>query len=413
MANPNIAALTNLATGTLSWTITADQVTLFGSGHATGNGGSPLTGKCPTPTNFRNMGGYTDDGSSAAIANTMTLCSVSNLSTTPSGVTQNGDAMTLLDSAQQFAGGSLTMSHYYRTNPDTSTTTTIGSWGTVPYSIDHVVTLAGYAFMGIAYFGNVDQTNPFGIVSSGRSEQRSADKVVYSYSTYQNNTFDYIRPLKTRVGDLIIGFASGTHFPYFTIADPNARTITGNMDSNASYGTLNGNHMWYIMPNNNFELPQVRKASNYFGHKTHSWGDYGNAWYSFLNIQSPRTHSELFTVPADKTIKINSIQLINPDVPNMYVDMQIEGLATGNTGILDSGNSSIITVPSSPGSVAVTNLCQAKKATMEKPTNVIEQPIWLGAGDKLTAKVVCNDNSPQFYRKNCDILISFEVVNDA
>ena len=86
MANPNIAALTNLATGTLSWTITADQVTLFGSGHATGNGASPLTGKCPTPTNFRNMGGYTDDGSSAAIANTMTLCSVSNLSTTPNSI---------------------------------------------------------------------------------------------------------------------------------------------------------------------------------------------------------------------------------------------------------------------------------------------------------------------------------------
>ena len=31
-------------------------------------------------------------------------------------------------------------------------------------NIDHVATMSGYAFLGIGYFGNVDQTNPFGIV---------------------------------------------------------------------------------------------------------------------------------------------------------------------------------------------------------------------------------------------------------
>ena len=402
MANPNIAALANLTVGTLAWTVTSDNVVLHSSRSTMAGSGSTLTASMLTPLQF------TQTGKSAAnLANTMVFGACchqdGNGSTSWSGATQNGDAMaaivTNLNTADAAYGK---MGLFYRVNPDKHASTAqdvvFTNSGSVSYPLQG----------GTAYLSNVDQTTPFSEIHRGQSYYAEYNRYHRGLSSQFN--------VPTQVGDMVMMFCASTYNGRFQPRNRDSHTVAASYDRNATDSTLNSSYLGFFSPSSYEEPIMIEKAGSYYGHTsssaTGSAEDAHNT-YAVVNIQSPRTPKTLFTVPAEMSVKINSIQIANPEVPGMHVDLSVTGLPTGTTSIEDSGGSTdILTVSGTPGTVATTTICKMAKAKITKPVNVLHQPMWLQGGDSLTAKAVCDQNLPEFESRDVDIIISFETVRD-
>ena len=151
MANPNVAAITELTMGTLAWELTADQVTHHGSSTASQSGNNSsfqMNMDCPAT--------FTPPGAASAItlANKIAVAfpTYGNLTSSGHAATQNGDAMTELTNASfRWSNNYHRTTVWYRTNPDTGSN--------VPMIMAHSSQWNSALLQG-SYFSNVDQSNP-------------------------------------------------------------------------------------------------------------------------------------------------------------------------------------------------------------------------------------------------------------
>lgn len=405
MPNPNIAALAELTTGTLAWTMTADQVTFHGGrSTADDSSSSALNVDIPTGTNY-----IQTDKSSIALANKMVVAMGmiydGNGNRTYSSVTQNGDAMTHLfhsgetNEAMKAHGSADRISMHYRTNPDTHATNELRVAWTPSATAEIMMGMAGY-------FSNVDQTEPFTKIYR---DQRYWGEQNYGF----RGPADPIN-IKTKPGDLCLVWGWTTYRGRFIPRNRDSHTIGAMLSSNESNSKTQSGYFGFFSPSSYEEPFLLEKVQSYQGHSgaISSGATSTTHLFGAANIQSPTTPKTLFTVPANMAVKINSIQIGNPEVPGMYVDLAVTGLPAGTNSIQNASSADVLTVASDPGVVTTTPIARRVKARMQSRENILHQPIWLQAADSLTAKVVCDQNLPEFENRNLDIIISFETVKD-
>lgn len=395
MANPNIAAISELHVGTLGFNLKTNGVTFINTRKM--DESTTTSWDHPTATSIF---GYT-------AANTLMLVgqSYDNGRTTTS-MTYNSAAMTKIygsDSAttQIFQRGSL----YYKVNPD------IGDY-------DVAVSMGGSGSFGQLsnFFCNVDQTNPFktmegAIYQTTPSEENSGKHPHTQWTGWTSGQLNYkaegfrahlwnMMDQQCEPGD--VGFFS-THMNdgyVGLIGGPNTHLINRADGSSTHKGTL---QHFIIAPDGGKNIVVNSRFTNFAGGS--GQGDTGAKIYSLVVIQSPRTEDTLFACPADRVLKVNSIMATNPEAVGTYVNVSLAGLGAVN----DTAGSAAVTPTGNDASV---RLAQGVKVPMGKPIELLPRPIYMVEGDSLTANAKSTGFMPQDNQKGVDIVVSFESMED-
>ena len=379
--------------GTLAWELTSDQVTHHGSGMGQKEGtNNTFTINMPVPSTFIPPGA----GSAITLANTILVAIPTNSAQVGGtySAAQNGDAMTELPNAVfRWANNTHRTTVWYRTNPDKGSSVSLNMGTQSGYNFNSALLQAGY-------FSNVDQTNPFSVISQG-------ERVMHQRHRYSKHNFMY-QPVPTQIGDLILVCAQGEYDQMWNIRNRGAHTICGVANHNDTDYHVNSGMFWYITPSSYEEHMLVEGHNAYQGHTSGSSSSvYAYKCFSVMNLQSPRTMTTLFTVPSGAVIKLNNVYIEDPEVSGMHVSLQVDGLPTGTTGILNASGTKII---NSEGTIATTNICRFTKARSREPRSVLEKPIYMVEGDVLKAKAVCDEAYPEYEGRKVKVVVNFEVI---
>ena len=349
MANPNIAAISELHVGTLGFNLKTNGV-VFVSPRVVPNA-TTTSWDHPTATSIY---GYTL--SDTFIMNAQAYDS--GRSTT--SMSYNSDAMTLVYDEVEFqtdSSGSGALG--YKVNPD------IGNY-------DMSVSMGGSGnFANISSFwGNVDQTNPL----------KTFDGHNYQ-STPNNYGFGKVHEVTGGYTDSYRGYPiQGSKVWLANMMDQSCEPgdvgiITAHCDSNYSgmigYGntyllagsssasTNERNHLqqFIVMPDGGKNIVPQR-------FRRFDGGDSSGASYStrdlavsLIILQSSRTEDTLFECPSDRVLKVNSIMATNPEAAGTYVNVSLAGLGAVN----DTAGSAAVTPTGNDASV---RLAQGVKVPM-------------------------------------------------
>ena len=397
MANPNIAAISELHVGTLGFNLKTNGV-VFVSPRVVPNA-TTTSWDHPTATSIY---GYTL--SDTFIMNAQAYDS--GRSTT--SMSYNSDAMTLVYDEVEFqtdSSGSGALG--YKVNPD------IGNY-------DMSVSMGGSGnFANISSFwGNVDQTNPL----------KTFDGHNYQ-STPNNYGFGKVHEVTGGYTDSYRGYPiQGSKVWLANMMDQSCEPgdvgiITAHCDSNYSgmigYGntyllagsssasTNERNHLqqFIVMPDGGKNIVPQR-------FRRFDGGDSSGASYStrdlavsLIILQSSRTEDTLFECPSDRVLKVNSIMATNPEAAGTYVNVSLAGLGAVN----DTAGSAAVTPTGNDASV---RLAQGVKVPMGKPIELLNRPIYMVEGDSLTANAKSSVFMPQDANRGVDIIVSFESMED-
>ena len=397
MANPNIAAISELHVGTLGFNLKTNGV-VFVSPRVVPNA-TTTSWDHPTATSIY---GYTL--SDTFIMNAQAYDS--GRSTT--SMSYNSDAMTLVYDEVEFqtdSSGSGALG--YKVNPD------IGNY-------DMSVSMGGSGnFANISSFwGNVDQTNPL----------KTFDGHNYQ-STPNNYGFGKVHEVTGGYTDSYRGYPiQGSKVWLANMMDQSCEPgdvgiITAHCDSNYSgmigYGntyllagsssasTNERNHLqqFIVMPDGGKNIVPQR-------FRRFDGGDSSGASYStrdlavsLIILQSSRTEDTLFECPSDRVLKVNSIMATNPEAAGTYVNVSLAGLGAVN----DTAGSAAVTPTGNDASV---RLAQGVKVPMGKPIELLNRPIYMVEGDSLTANAKSSGFMPQDANRGVDVIVSFESMED-
>ena len=397
MANPNIAAISELHVGTLGFNLKTNGV-VFVSPRVVPNA-TTTSWDHPTATSIY---GYTL--SDTFIMNAQAYDS--GRSTT--SMSYNSDAMTLVYDEVEFqtdSSGSGALG--YKVNPD------IGNY-------DMSVSMGGSGnFANISSFwGNVDQTNPL----------KTFDGHNYQ-STPNNYGFGKVHEVTGGYTDSYRGYPiQGSKVWLANMMDQSCEPgdvgiITAHCDSNYSgmigYGntyllagsssasTNERNHLqqFIVMPDGGKNIVPQR-------FRRFDGGDSSGASYStrdlavsLIILQSSRTEDTLFECPSDRVLKVNSIMATNPEAAGTYVNVSLAGLGAVN----DTAGSAAVTPTGNDASVRI---AQGVKVPMGKPIELLNRPIYMVEGDSLTANAKSSGFMPQDANRGVDIVVSFESMED-
>ena len=396
MANPNIAAISELHVGTLGFNLKTNGV-VFVSPRVVPNA-TTTSWDHPTATSIY---GYTL--SDTFIMNAQAYDS--GRSTT--SMSYNSDAMTLVYDETEFTASSPSGALGYKVNPD------IGNY-------DMSVSMGGSGnFANISSFwGNVDQTNPL----------KTFDGHNYQ-STPNNYGFGKVHEVTGGYTDSYRGYPiQGSKVWLANMMDQSCEPgdvgiITAHCDSNYSgmigYGntyllagsssasTNERNHLqqFIVMPDGGKNIVPQR-------FRRFDGGDSSGASYStrdlavsLIILQSSRTEDTLFECPSDRVLKVNSIMATNPEAAGTYVNVSLAGLGAVN----DTAGSAAVTPTGNDASV---RLAQGVKVPMGKPIELLNRPIYMVEGDSLTANAKSSGFMPQDANRGVDIIVSFESMED-
>ena len=404
MANPNIAAMSELNVGTLAWEIVQDGVALiWGNVYAEYTGtqaqqksrSSPLT---PEVWKLRD-GDYT-------LQNTLMVAywSYQGNSRPVSSADYDNVAGTQIPGAYHqwvpmYTSGSdmwywtdSQINHTSGANPTPKNLDANYDWqnyGNVQYG----------STAASAYLANVDQTTPFNNIR--------ANYPVWTTSQYSNRNPPFFEPIPTQIGDMVIVCWAGIYHSRVQIRNANSHLIGAVANTNGTTWYSNSTHMSYINPRSYEEHVLQQVENGYPEHSSGAGGGSQNNTWSVINVQSPRTKTTLFEVPSGKVIKLNNLYIENPEISGLHVSIDIEGLPTGTTGILNSSGSPVI---NSEGTIATTTVCKMLRAKSGKAVPAMKRPILLTEGDIVKAKVVADESYPEWLNKSCQIVADFEII---
>ena len=405
MANPNIAAMTELNVGTLAWEIVQDGVSLiWGNVYAEYSGtqagqksrSSPLT---PEVWKLRD-GDYT-------LQNTLMVahwCYQGNTAAISSADYDNQAGTQISGAYHQWtpmytAGSDMwywtdsQINHTSGTNPSTKNLDgnyDYGSYGTVQYG----------STVTSAYLANVDQTNPF-------TNIRANYPVWTTSQSAGNRNPPFFEPIPTQIGDMVIVCFGGIYGSRVQLRNANSHLIGSVANSNGTTWYCNAAHMSYINPRSYEEHVMQQVENGYIDQISGGGSESQNNTWSVINVQSPRTKTTLFEVPSGKVIKLNNLYIENPEIAGLYVSIDIEGMPTGTTGILDSSGAKVI---NSEGTIATTTICKMLRAKSGNAVPAMKRPMILTEGDVVKAKVVADESYPEWLNKSCQIVADFEII---
>lgn len=403
MANPNISAMTELNVGTLVWEIEQDGVALiWGNAYSEYSGAttqsrsdtlSPsvwmLRDGDHTLTNTMMLGYWGYDGNTSEIQIAY----------------YDSEQMTKLPNAHQrsYGGDSGNMSTDMAYILDANINHTTGTNPTRKRFQADFNTGSGSVSYGAtvvsAYFANVDQTTPFNNIR--------ADNPAWTTGLYSQRNPPFFEPIPTQIGDVVLACWAGSHQSRVQIRNANSHIIAAVVDTNATGYYNNAIHMSYINPRSYEEHVMLQVENGYPGMTSYGNSTDMSNTFSAVNVQSPRAKTELFTVPTGKVIKLNNLYIENPQISGLHVSIDIEGLPTGTTGILNSSAAKVI---DSVGTVATTTICKMLKARSGNAVPAMKRPMILTEGDVVKAKVVADESYPEWMAKSCQIVADFEIV---
>ena len=396
MANPNIAAISELHVGTLGFNLKTNGV-VFVSPRVVPNA-TTTSWDHPTATSIY---GYTL--SDTFIMNAQAYDS--GRSTT--SMSYNSDAMTLVYDETEFTASSPSGALGYKVNPD------IGNY-------DMSVSMGGSGnFANISSFwGNVDQTNPLKTFDGHNYQSTPND---YGFGKVHEVTGGYTASYR---GYPIQGSKVWLANMMDQSCEPgDVGIITAHCDSNYSgmigYGntyllagsssasTNERNHLqqFIVMPDGGKNI--VPKRFRRFDGGDSSGASYStrDLAVSLIILQSSRTEDTLFECPSDRVLKVNSIMATNPEAAGTYVNVSLAGLGAVN----DTAGSAAVTPTGNDASV---RLAQGVKVPMGKPIELLNRPIYMVEGDSLTANAKSSGFMPQDANRGVDIIVSFESMED-
>tara|TARA_B100000745_G_C20141011_1_gene391158 strand:+ start:479 stop:1690 length:1212 start_codon:yes stop_codon:yes gene_type:complete len=402
MANPNISAMAELNVGTLAWEIEQDGVALiWGNAYAMHNNiSTSMRSDTLTPEIWTlRDGSYT-------LQNTMLLAywGYDGNQFPIDSATYDSVAMTKVTNAHQLSNGASSASsdmayildaniNHSASGQDPSQLRLEATWAS-GYNANYGATSAS------AYLANVDQTTPL-------STNIRAGNPVWTQAGYQMRDNQMYDPIPTQIGDMVIVCWMGQYQSRLQLRNANSHVIGATVNTNATTYYQNCNNMSYISPRSYEEHIMAQVENGYPGQYSYG-GALGqsNAW-SVVNVQSPRTKTTLFTVPDGKMVKLNNLYIENPEISGLHVSIDIEGLPTGTTGILDSSDDKVI---DSVDTIATTTICKMLKARTGKTVPAMKRPMILTEGDVVKAKVVADEAYPEWLKKKCQIIADFEIV---
>ena len=397
MANPNIAAISELHVGTLGFNLKTNGAT-FVSPRVLANT-TTTSWDHPTATSIY---GYT-------LADTFIMNAQaydSGRSTT--SMSYNSDAMTLVYDETEFVASSPSGALGYKVNPD------IGNY-------DMSVSMGGSGnFSNISSFwGNIDQTNPLKTFDGSNYQATPND---YGFGKVHEVTGGYTDSMRNYMHE-------GSRAHLFNMMDQSCEpgdvgVVSITMDS--SYSGMIGYGNTYLLASvgsgstqntycylqqfiispdggKNIVPNRFRRLDGGSGSGASYSGRGVSA--SLIILQSSRTEDTLFECPSDRVLKINSIMAANPEAAGTYVNVSLAGLGAVN----DTAGSAAVTPTGNDASV---RLAQGVKVPMGKSIELLNRPIYMVEGDSLTANAKSSGFMPQDANRGVDIIVSFESMED-
>lgn len=395
MANPNIAAISELHVGTLGFNLKTNGVTFL---HPRINvSGSTTSWDHPVSASIY---GYTAE-------NFLILCAQSyDYQRETTSMTYNSDALTKIYGHDEVELSSQRGALFYRVGPD------IGNY-------DMSVSMGGSGnFSSISsMFCNVDQTNPLKTFDGALYQTSMARPGAFGKHPFGTISGWSNSNLETRMegpraqlwnmmdqacepGD--IGIFTGHNDESYGgyIGGPNTHLIGRSYGSSGHRDALQN---FIISPDGGKNI-----VTN--GRFTHFMGGTGNGnsdgqIVSLIILQSTRTEETLFECPSDRVLKVNSIMATNPESANTFVNVSLAGLGAVN----DTAGSAAVTPTGNDSSV---RLAQGVRVPMGKPVELLERPIYMVEGDSLTANAKTTGFMPENNQRGVDIVVSFESMED-
>ena len=398
MANPNIAAISELHVGTMGFNLKTTGATFC----------SPRMVKSTTsswdhPT-ATSMFGYT-------LANTFMLCGQSyDSGRSTSGITYNSDAMTKVYESAEMEAGSQCGSLYYLVNPD------IGD-----YDVSASMGGSGNFTSISSFWGNIDQTTPLKIMDGsnwqGTPNEFDFGKLPHATSTVSgyddSNLRAYQEGSRSKLYNLMdqgcepgdVGIVQIMHDESYggMIGFANTFLLLG--VDNGSSGHYDYLQQFIISPDGGKNICPQRFTQFHGGSGSGSTGESDEIQASLIILQSSRTEDTLITCPAERVLKINSIMATNPESLGIHVNVSLGGLGAVN----DTGGAAAATPTGNDASV---RLAQGVKVPMGKAIELLERPIYMIEGDILTANAKSTGFMPQDANRGVDIVVSFESMED-
>jgi hypothetical protein len=397
MANPNIAAISELHVGTLGFNLKTNGVTFL---HPRLNAsGTTTSWDHPVATSIY---GYT-------AANFLVLCAQSyDSGRSTTGIEYNWEAMTKIYGSSEVESSQQRGALYYRVGPD------IGNY-------DVQATMGGSGnFSSISsMFCNVDQTNPLktfdgAIYQTSRASTGGMGKYPFDAggtSGWTSGVLDERMEGPTaqlwnmmdqacEPGD--IGIFTGHNDEGYGgyIGGPNTHLIA---HTQGSSGHRDSSQQFIISPDGGKNIVTNGRFSHFMGGKKN--GNSDGQIVSLIILQSSRTEDTLFECPADRVLKINSIMATNPEIANTFVNVSLAGLGAVN----DTAGSAAVTPTGNDASVRI---AQGVRVPMGKAVELLERPIYMVEGDSLTANAKTTGFMPHDNQRDVDIVVSFESMED-
>tara|TARA_Y100000401_G_scaffold113922_1_gene115278 strand:- start:793 stop:1986 length:1194 start_codon:yes stop_codon:yes gene_type:complete len=397
MANPNIAAISELHVGTLGFNLKTNGAT-FVSPRVLANT-TTTSWDHPTATSIY---GYT-------LSDTLMMCAQaydSGRSTT--SMSYNSDAMTLVYDETEFVASSPSGALGYKVNPD------IGDY-------DMSVSMGGSGnFANISSFwGNIDQTNPLKTFDGHNYQSTPNDygfgkvhEVTGGYTdSYRNYMHEGSRAHLFNMIDQAcepgdVGVVSITmDSSYSGMIGYGNTYLLASVGSGSTQNTYCYLQQFIISPDGGKNIvPNRFRRLDGGGGSGASYSSRGVS-ASLVILQSSRTEDTLFECPSDRVLKINSIMAANPEAAGTYVNVSLAGLGAVN----DTAGSAAVTPTGNDASV---RLAQGVKVPMGKSIELLNRPIYMVEGDSLTANAKSSGFMPQDANRGVDIIVSFESMED-
>ena len=397
MANPNIAAISELHVGTLGFNLKTNGAT-FVSPRVLQNTTTTYWDH-PTATSIY---GYT-------LSDTLMMCAQaydSGRSTT--SMSYNSDAMTLVYDETEFVASSPSGALGYRVNPD------IGDY-------DMSVSMGGSGNWAniSSFWGNIDQTNPLKTFDGHNYQSTPNDygfgKVHQVTGGYTDSMRNYTHEGSRRwLGNMMdqacepgdVGVLSVTmDSSYSGMIGYGNTYLLASVGYGGTQNTYCHLQQFIISPDGGKNI--VPQRFRRFDGGSGSGGSYSSRGVSasLVILQSSRTEDTLFECPSERVLKINSIMASNPESAGTYVNVSLAGLGAVN----DTAGSAAVTPTGNDASV---RLAQGVKVPMGKSIELLNRPIYMVEGDSLTANAKSSGFMPQDANRGVDIIVSFESMED-
>ena len=397
MANPNIAAISELHVGTLGFNLKTNGVVFV----------SPRVLPNTTTTSWDNPTATSIYGYTLADTFIMNAQAYDSGRSTTS-MSYNSDAMTLVYDEVEFTTDSTGSGALgYKVNPD------IGNY-------DMSVSMGGSGNWSniSSFWGNVDQTNPLKTFDGHNYQSTPND---YGFGKVHQVTGGYTDSMRNYThegsrahifnmidqscepGDLGVLTSSGNSSYTGLIGFGNTYLLASSTTGGG--GDYNTMQQFIVMPDGgkNISASRFRRFDGGYN----SGGSYSaNGMVQTLVIlQSSRTEDTLFECPSERVLKVNSIMAANPESAGTYVNVSLAGLGAVN----DTAGSAAVTPTGNDASVRI---AQGVKVPMGKPVELLNRPIYMVEGDSLTANAKSSGFMPQDANRGVDIIVSFESMED-